>query len=166
MTRDLVQDPVPHLDAATVAVFYAGDEPEIEPVPAGVAMSDQLVAELEEADDILVSSALYNFAMPSALKAWVDHIVRLGRTVAYGINGPQGLLCGKRVTLITARGGTADSSPDFQRPTLRAVFAYIGVTDIQTVHLEGTKTPDGALEARVEKARDDVDSLFHGGDPR
>ena len=165
MIRDLVLDPVPHLDAATVAVFYAGGEPEVEPVPAGVAVSDQLVAELEEADDILVSSALYNFAMPSALKAWVDHIVRLGRTIAYGTNGPHGLLRGKRATLITARGGTEESSPDYQRPTLRAVFAYIGVTDIQTVHLEGTKVPDGALESRVEKARDDIDNLFRDRDP-
>lgn len=163
LTRDLARDPIPHLDEATVAVFYAGGHPSEGEIPSGITLSDQLISELKDADDVVISSAVYNFGMPSALKAWIDHVVRFGATIASGERGPVGLLAGKRVCFLTAQGSTPDRSPDYQHPVLQAVFAYIGIQKMDWVSLEGTRIPDGKLEARVRNARSAIDSLFTRG---
>ncbi len=160
LTRDLVRDPLPHLDEATIAVFYAGGEPSDGEISPGIALSDQLIGDLKEADDIMISSAVYNFGMPSALKAWIDHIVRFGSTIAPGEHGPVGLLAGKRACFLTARGGTPERSPDYQYPVLQAVFAYIGIPKTDWISLEGTRIPDGGLESRIANARATIDGLF------
>jgi len=148
------------LDEATIAVFYAGGEPGEGPVPSGITWSDQLIGELKEADDVVVSSAVYNFGMPSALKAWIDHIVRFGSTIAAGKDGPEGLLEGKRACFLTARGGSPERSPDYQHPVLQAVFASIGIRKTDWISLEGTRIFDGGLEGRVSRARAAIDALF------
>jgi len=160
IVRDLATEPVPHLDEATVAVLYAGGDPGNGPVPSGIALSDTLIAELTVANDVVISSAVYNFNMTSSLKAWVDHIVRFGQTIAYGEKGVAGLLTGRSVCLITARGGNAQTSPDFQTPSLKATFSYLGFSRIDTVSLEGTKIPDGGLEERIVAARAAIEGLF------
>lgn len=160
LTRDLVRDPLPHLDEATIAVFYTGGESSGGEIPSGIALSDQLISELKEADDIVISSAVYNFGMPSALKAWIDHIVRFGSTLAPGERGPVGLLAGKQACFLTARGGIPERSPDYQYPVLQAVFAYIGISKTDWISLEGTRIPDGGLESRIAKARGAIDGLF------
>jgi FMN-dependent NADH-azoreductase len=163
LTRDLAREPVPHLDEATIAVFYAGGEPPQKEVPSGIILSDRLIRELQDADDVLISSAVYNFGMPSALKAWIDHIVRFGSTIAPGEKGPVGLLANKRACFLTARGGNPDRSPDYQYPVLKAVFSYVGIQQIDWISLEGTRIPDGKLELRVNRARSAIDSLFTTG---
>lgn len=161
IARDLVRDPVPHLDEATITVFYAGGTVcENESPPSGIILSDQLIDELKQADDILVSSSVYNFGIPSALKAWVDHIVRFGHTIAAGEHGPVGLLENKHVYLLTARGGTPERSPDYQSPLLHAVFSYIGIQKIDWISLEGTRIPDGQLHERLHKIHAAIDDLF------
>lgn len=160
IARDLLREPPPHLDEETIGVFYAGGTSSPGEVPAGIAWSDLLIGELKAADEIVISSALYNFGMPSALKAWIDHIVRFGATIAPGERGTAGLLTGKRACFLTARGGTPDRSPDHQHPVLQAVFAYIGITKTDWISLEGTRIPDGALETRIQKARTSIDALF------
>jgi FMN-dependent NADH-azoreductase len=158
--RDLAAVPPPHLDADTVAVLYAGGNPDEGQKPAGITLSDELIGELEAANDVVVSSALYNFNIPSSLKAWIDHIVRFGRTISSGEKGTVGLLGGRSVCILTARGGSPAVSSDYQGPSLQAVFRYVGFTRIDWISLEGTKIPDGALDARIAKARAAVDALF------
>lgn len=160
LTRDLVRNPVPHLDEATIAVFYAGGQSPEGETPPGITLSDHLISELKDADDVVISSAVYNFSMPSALKAWIDHIVRFGSTITLGERGPLGLLAGKRVCFLTARGGNPERSPDYQYPVLQAVFAYIGIQKTNWISLEGTRIPDDELELRVSKARSAIDDLF------
>lgn len=160
LSRDLVRDPIPHLDEETVAVFYAGGEVSSGAIPPGITLSDQLIGELKNADDVVVSSAVYNFGMPSALKAWIDHIVRFGHTIAPGEKGATGLLSGKRACFLTARGGTPERSPDYQYPVLQAVFAYIGIQNANWISLEGTRIPDEGLELRLREARAAIDGLF------
>ncbi|MFT3992470.1 MAG: NAD(P)H-dependent oxidoreductase [Luteolibacter sp.] len=160
LTRDLVRDPLPHLDETTIAVFYAGGDPGGGEIPPGIALSDQLIGELKEADDIVISSAVYNFGMPSALKAWIDHIVRFGSTIAPGERGPVGLLSGKQALFLTACGGAPERSPDYQYPVLQAVFSYIGIQKTDWISLEGTRIPDGGLESRIGNARAEIDGLF------
>lgn len=154
--RDLVTRPLPHLSPEVVAVFYTHGSPEL-------ALSDQLVDEVLAADTLVIEAPMYNFSIPSALKAWIDHIARAGRTFAYGEGGPKGLLSGKKAILVLSRGGVYSSGPaqsmDFQENYLRFILGFIGITDVETVYIEGMgKGPDKVAEA-VAKAEERVAQL-------
>jgi FMN-dependent NADH-azoreductase len=106
-----------------------------------LSTSDSLIEEVLAADTIVIGAPMYNFAIPSVLKAWIDQIVRIGKTVAYGPQGRQGLLGKKKVVVITARGGayrkdTPAEKFDFQEPYLRHIFAFVGITDVTFIHAE------------------------------
>src|SRR5258708_27990800 len=106
-----------------------------------LSTSDQLIQELAAADTVVIGAPMYNFTIPSLLKAWIDQVVRLGKTVGYGPNGPQGLLGTKKVVVITARGGSYQKSThrekfDFQEPYLRHIFGFVGLTDVTFIHAE------------------------------
>jgi FMN-dependent NADH-azoreductase len=106
-----------------------------------LSTSDALIEEVQAADTIVIGAPMYNFAIPSLLKAWIDQIVRVGKTVAYGPHGHQGLLGNKKAFVITARGGGYEKgSPaekfDFQEPYLRHIFGFIGLTDVTFIHAE------------------------------
>lgn len=143
-------------------MFYAGGSTDASPPPPGIAVSDMLIEELERADHVVVSSAIYNFSLPSALKAWIDHVVRFGRTIAYRPEGPVGLLTGRRACFLTARGGTPQTSPSYAEPVVRAVFDYIGFERFDWVSLEGTRVPDGGLDDRIASAHAAIDALIAG----
>lgn len=125
-----------------------------------LATSDALIEEIQAADTIVIGAPMYNFAVSSLLKAWIDQIVRLGKTVTYGANGPQGLLGGKGVVVITARGGAYEKgSPaesfDFQEPYLRHVFRFIGLSDLTFIHAENQlgNAAGTSLAAATEQLR-------------
>jgi FMN-dependent NADH-azoreductase len=106
-----------------------------------LSTSDELIGELSAADTIVIGAPMYNFSIPSPLKAWIDQIVRMGKTFTYGANGPGGLLEGKKVVVITARGGaydkgTATAGFDFQEPYLRHIFSFIGLNDVTFIHVD------------------------------
>jgi FMN-dependent NADH-azoreductase len=106
-----------------------------------LSTSDHLIEELESADIIVIGSPMYNFAIPSPLKAWIDQIVRMGKTFGYGPSGARGLLANKRVVVITARGGayekgTPAEKVDFQEPYLRHILGFIGLHDVTFIHAE------------------------------
>ena len=125
-----------------------------------LSVSDRLIEELQVADTIVIGTPMYNFAIPSLLKAWIDQIVRVGKTVAYGPSGRQGLLGNKRIFVVTARGGayekgTPGEKLDFQEPYLRHIFGFIGVTDVTFIHAEN-QLGEGAgssLSAALEQIR-------------
>jgi FMN-dependent NADH-azoreductase len=126
-------------------------------------LSDTLIAELVAADEVLVSSPLYNFGPPSALKAYLDHVVRFGRTIGADERGSFGLLRGKSVFIVTARGGTVSSKvsgSDFQGPLLQSVFHYMGFERVEWVSLEGTALGGRQLESSLARARLQVDAWF------
>jgi FMN-dependent NADH-azoreductase len=123
-----------------------------------LATSDALIEELAAADIIVIGAPMYNFAIPSLLKAWIDQIVRIGKTVAYGPRGPEGLLGNKKVVVITARGGAYEKGgprekADFQEPYLRHVFGFVGITDIIFIHADNQHLGEAApsLTAAVEQ---------------
>ena len=112
-----------------------------------LSLSDELISELQWADTIILASPIYNFSVPSALKAWIDHICRAGLTFNYTENGPVGLLSDKRVILVMTSGGVpVDSAVDFATPYLRQVFNFIGITDIQTVRADQQVTTTDFME--------------------
>jgi FMN-dependent NADH-azoreductase len=106
-----------------------------------LSTSDALIEEVQAADVIVIGAPMYNFAIPSLLKAWIDQVVRLGKTITYGSHGPQGLLGNKKVVVITARGGAYEKSTprekfDFQEPYLRHILGFVGITDVTFIHAE------------------------------
>ncbi len=110
-----------------------------------IALSDELVAEVLAADEIVVATPMYNFAVPAALKAWIDHVVRAGKTFRYTATGrPEGLLAGKnkKVLAIVASGGSYKeaglSALDHELPYLRFIFGFMGITDIHFIQVGGT----------------------------
>ncbi|HEV2363201.1 MAG TPA: FMN-dependent NADH-azoreductase [Caulobacteraceae bacterium] len=156
--RDLDDTPVPHLDSRRVGVV----RPDLGAATAtALADAEQILQEFMAADIIVIGAPMYNFGIPSQLKAWIDHVVVGGRTFRYGDNGPEGLAGGKRVIIASARGGRyADGAPlaalDFQETYLRAVFGFIGVVDVEFVRAEGLamgpEGRDGSLRAALAGA--------------
>jgi FMN-dependent NADH-azoreductase len=126
--RDLDAQPIPHLTGRSLAQADAAEATEAE------AIMQQFLA----ADVIVIGAPMYNFSVPSTLKAWIDRVAVAGRTFKYTENGPVGLAGGKRVIIASARGGIYTDSPaDFQEPFLRQVFAFMGITDVEFVRAEG-----------------------------
>lgn len=139
--RDLVADMITHLDGPIAAGFRPLNGLSVEPsAVAEHACSEVLVAELLASDVIVVGAPMYNFSVASQLKAWIDRVVQPGRTFQYTATGPVGLAQGKRVIVASTRGGAyssgAATAMDFQEDYLKAVFGFIGMTDIGFVRAE------------------------------
>lgn len=143
ITRDLAADPPNPIDANWI---YAAFTPESSRQPeqiAALAPSDQFLDEVERADEIVIGVAMHNFSIPSVLKLWIDQIARKGRAFNYGPNGPEGLLHGKKATILIASGGvyepgTPTAALDHTEPYLRTILGFIGITDVTFVKAGGT----------------------------
>ncbi len=157
--RVLSADSMPHLTQGTLASLGTSPEARTEGQHAKANFADELIAEVEAADVIVIAAPMYNFTISSTLKAWLDHIARAGRTFRYTANGPEGLLHNKTVFVATARGGIyrADSPAaalDFQEPYLRAMLGFLGITDVTFIHTEGLNLgPDAAARGLAEARR-------------
>jgi FMN-dependent NADH-azoreductase len=140
--RDLAAHPLPPVDTAWIDAAYA-PEPERTPEQKkALAVSDELIEELETADEFVIGVAMHNFSIPSVLKLWIDQIVRRGRTFSYGKGGPQGLLQGKKATILSASGGvyalgTPAGAFNFIGPYLKTMLGFIGVSDVKFVTAAG-----------------------------
>ncbi|VVN75516.1 FMN-dependent NADH-azoreductase [Pseudomonas fluorescens] len=136
--RDLAVNPVPHLDINLLGGWMKPAEQRNDIEQASLERSNQLTDELLTADVLVMAAPMYNFAIPSTLKAWLDHVLRAGVTFKYTDTGPQGLLSGKRAYVLTARGGIySGSTADHQEPYLRQVMGFIGIHDVTFIHAEG-----------------------------
>ncbi|GFM85138.1 FMN-dependent NADH-azoreductase 3 [Pseudomonas cichorii] len=136
--RDLAIDPVPHLDATLLGGWMKPAEQRTAIEQAALERSNLLTDELIAADVLVLAAPMYNFTIPSTLKAWFDHVLRAGVTFKYGETGPQGLLTDKRAFVLTARGGIyAGSNNDHQEPYLRQVLGFVGIHDVSFIHAEG-----------------------------
>lgn len=162
VTRDLASDPVPHLapdgingvrspNAVTPAEIAARD------------LSDTLIGELRSADTIVIGAPMYNFGLPSTLKTWFDHVLRAGETFSYSEAGPKGLLEGKKVIVVEARGGFYSEGPaaavDFQEPYLRHLLGFVGLTDVTFVRAEKLGFGPDARDAAIAAARAEISGL-------
>ena len=156
--RELTAASIPHLSLDALGALMTPAEQRSAEQAASVAFADELIEELEAADTIVLAVPMYNFSIPSTLKAWIDHVARAGRTFRYTSAGPEGLLKGKKVFVVTGRGGFygADSPAkgfDFQEPYLRSVLGFLGLTDIAFIHVEGLKVSPEAAEQGLARAR-------------
>src|ERR1700689_5509234 len=141
--RDLNATPIPPVTAEWVGAAYTPEEARTPQQKELLALSDALLAELEQADEYVIGVPMHNFGVPSVLKLWIDQIARVGRTFSYGNGGPKGLIIGKKATFIIATGGIYDAqtqmaSFNFVEPYLRSVFGFLGLTDITFLSAGGT----------------------------
>lgn len=155
--RDLAKEPVPHLDETLLGGWMKSAEQQSEAEKAAAVRSNLLTDEVLAADVLVLAAPMYNFAIPSTLKAWLDHVLRAGVTFKYTETGPQGLLTGKRAYVLTARGGIyAGSGLDHQEPYLRQALAFIGIHDVQFIHAEGLNMGEDFSAKGLAKAREQL----------
>lgn len=152
VVRDLTRAPVPHIDDTFAAARNLPPEQLTPAQKNALALSDSLLQELFAADTIIIAAAMINFGIPSNLKSYIDYILRPGVTFRYSDKGPEGLVRGKKVYLVLARGGVYTQGPmqqfNFQDPYLRASLGFIGLTDIEVIAVEGVAFgPDAAEKA-------------------
>jgi FMN-dependent NADH-azoreductase len=142
INRDLSAHPSTPIDAAWVTANFTPEAARTPEQQAILAPSNQLIAELEQADEYVFGVAMHNFSIPSTLKLWIDQVARAGKTFSYGPSGPAGLLTGKKATIIIATGGVYDANTplgglNFVEPYLKAVLGFLAITDIQFVTAGG-----------------------------
>ncbi len=142
--RNLATTALPHITDEWVHAAYSDPASHTTEQKLVLATSDALIRELRQANQIVIGAPMYNFAIPAPLKAWIDQVVRAGQTVLFGAAGPKGLLEGKKVYVITSRGGafrpgTPTERFDYQEPYLRHILGFIGLTDVTFIHAENQK---------------------------
>lgn len=163
--RDLASHPIPHIAAETIAGFFTPPEKMTGDLRAATAISDALVAELQSADILLLSTPIYNFTVPSALKAWIDHVVRIGQTVAFDGKNFTGLLTGKRAYVICAYGasGFGGTGPlaafDHLAPYLKLLLGFIGISDTRIITVEATGADAATVSANTEAASREIEAI-------
>lgn len=161
IVRDLALTPVPHLDAATFGAFLAKPEARTPEQQAAVDDSDKLIEELRSADVVALGLPMYNFGLPSALKAYFDHIARAGVTFRYTETGSIGLLPGKQVYVFAARGGLYAGTPsDTQTAYVRDFLTFLGMSDIRFVYAEGLNLGEESKLKSLAAANASVDQLL------
>lgn len=152
--RDLATTALPHITDEWVQAIHTNPESLTAEQKSVLQLSDALVNELVQADTIVIGAPMYNFAIPAPLKAWIDQVVRVGKTVLFAASCPQGILKGKKVYVVTSRGGafrpgTATERFDYQEPYLRHILGFIGLTDVTFIHAENQKP---GVQADISKA--------------
>lgn len=165
-TRNLAQEPLPHLDAAKFAAAVTPEDQRTAVHKEAVQPSDTAIREVQDTDIVVIGVPIYNFGIPSTLKAWIDHVSRAGVTFSYTENGFEGQLKNKIVYLAIASGGVFSEGPlqpyDFTENYLRAVLGFLGMTDVRAFRVEGLSVPgpDGSgAETAWAKALESVESF-------
>lgn len=145
LTRDLAADPLPHLTAERFAALTTPADQRTATQAAIAAQADALVAELQAADTLILGLPMYNFGVPSTLKAYFDHVARAGVTFRYTAHGPEGLLKGKKAYVVATRGGKYAGTPqDLQSAYVQQFLGFIGITDVEFLYVEGLALGDAA----------------------
>lgn len=158
--RDLVANPIPMLDSETVgALRPAGELSERQREAA--ALSDQLIAELNDHDVIVFTAPMYNYSIPVQLKTYIDMVLRAGVTFRYTENGPEGLVKGKKAVVLTSRGGIHKGLPsDLITPYMQTILNFIGITDIQCIYAEALAFGPEAVAQAQHAAQEAIAELM------
>ena len=161
IVRDLAREPIPHLDAQRFGAFLSTPESRTQVQQTIIDSSDRLIDELKRADIIVLGLPMYNFGVPSTLKAYFDHVARAGVTFRYTDKGPVGLLTGKKAYVFAARGGIYRGTPrDTQTAYVRDFLAFLGITDVEFVYAEGLAISEGSRDAALSEARSRTGNLI------
>lgn len=155
IVRDFAKENIPHLDASRVQALFSPAEGRTQEQQAVIDYSDKIIAEIESADAIVIGVPLYNFGVPSTLKAYFDHVARAGVTFKYTETGPVGLLKNKPVYIIATRGGVHKGQPsDTQSQFLTNFLAFVGLKDVHFIYAEGLNM--GQKEQAFSAAKEEI----------
>lgn len=158
--RNFAEQPIPHLDGDWLQALMTPDDKRSVEQQQKVEFSDQLIEELQSADTIIIGLPMYNFSIPSMLKAWFDHVARAGTTFKYTTSGPEGLLTDKKVYLVTTRGGFHKDQPsDTQMPFVKTFLAFLGLTNVETIYAEGLNMGGEVRDAAIVSAKQSIEAL-------
>ena len=156
--RDLNATPHPVLDEAALGALFAPAGERTPEQAARVALDDALIAEIQAADSVVLGVPMYNFGVPAPLKNWIDAISRAGVTFRYTEKGPEGLLKGKKVYVVLARGGKYRDTPaDTQVPYLKMVLTFLGLTDLYFIYAEGLAMGADAEHEAIASAHEQIE---------
>ena len=158
IVRDVIKTPLPHISDIAIAGFYTPDEQRTAEMKQATALSDELIAELQTADVLLISVPMYNFSVPSALKAWIDQIVVPNRTFAYDGTNFTGLVKIKRAYIICTYGSGGYVDGDFAgfnflQPYLNSLFSFLGISEIEFFHLQGTTADEATVTENTNQIK-------------
>ncbi|MEX0962904.1 MAG: NAD(P)H-dependent oxidoreductase [Pseudohongiellaceae bacterium] len=158
--RDFASQPIPHFDNAWLTALSTAAAERNEEQQQKVDYSNSLIAELQAADTVIIGLPMYNFSVPSMLKAWIDHVARAGVTFKYTDSGSVGLLHEKKVYLVTAMGGLhEEGGTDFLRPYMRQILSFLGLNDVQFVTAAGLNISPERREKGLAAARNEIENL-------
>ena len=160
ITHDLASEPVPHLTAERFQAFLSQPDVRSEEQRQLAEYSDALIEEIKNADTIVFAVPMYNFSVPSTLRAYFDHIARAGVTFRYSANGPEGLLKGKKAYVFITRGGFYADAADTQTPYLKQFLGFIGITDVNFVYAQGLGMGDAVREKSLSEAHHAIEELL------
>lgn len=156
VVRDLATDPIPHLTAERFTAFGGGDGLSAEQ-QAALAGSDEMIKELKEAEEVVLGLPMYNFTLPSTLKAYFDHIARAGVTFRYTESGPEGLLADRPVHVFATRGGYYQGTgADTQTDLVRLFLGLLGINDVRFIYAEGLAMGEEQKAAAMRRAREGI----------
>lgn len=161
--RDLAAAPVPHIAGDTIAGFYTPAEQMTESLRRATALSDRLIEELQSADALLLTVPMYNFSIPSGLKAWIDHIVRIGHTFAYDGSSFTGLAKTRRAFVACSYGaaGYRNGGPfagfNFLEPYLGGLLGFLGIPEVKFFAVQATTADAATVAANLAEARAEID---------
>ena len=160
ITRDLSADAIPHLTAERFQAFGTKSEERTPEQDEIVAHSDELIRELRDADTIVLAVPMYNFSVPSTLRAYFDHIARAGVTFRYSSSGPEGLITGKQAVVFITRAGIYADAADTQSLYLRQFLGFIGIKDVEFVYAEGLGHGDDVRTKSLNTARHTIAKML------
>ncbi len=156
--RDLVNNPLPPISPQDLVGVHGSHEDERPSLQRHLAISNELIAELNQADTLVLGVPMYNFSVPAYLKQWIDYVCRAGITFRYTENGPEGLTAVKRAFIVTASGGTPiGSEMDFASRYLEHICRFLGVKEVVHIDASGSK---GSPEVVIAAAKQQIDSLL------
>ena len=159
-SRRFAEQPLPYVDGSHITALMTPATDRSQAQQQQVDLSDQLIAEVQAADVLVIGVPMYNFSVPAMLKSWFDHIARAGVTFRYTANGPEGLLSGKRAYLLTSRGGIHQGLPSDSQTALVTTFLnFIGIRDIHWVYAEGLNMGEEARSNGLTAASDAINAL-------
>jgi len=161
--RDLALNPIPHIDNNLFGVWNKSSDSLSEEEQISLRLADEIIAEVQNADVLVIGAPLYNFNIASVLKAWLENLLRSGVTFKYTPEGPEGLVIGKKVFIITTSGwsyGEGEGSGDFQTPYLRYVLNFIGITDITFIKAQGLTASIEACQQNIQQAKDQINQVL------
>ncbi|MBU3538332.1 FMN-dependent NADH-azoreductase [Polynucleobacter sp. UK-Gri1-W3] len=160
VSRDLVKDPLPHLNGAQINAFITPPEQRTSEQKVLASQSDDLIKEISDADTVVLALPMYNFGIPSQLKSYFDNLARAGMTFKYTATGPVGLLIGKKAIVLATRGGFYfGTDKDTQTKYVKDFLGFIGITDVEFIYAEGLAISPEQKAMSLELANDIIEAM-------